>query len=155
MFTKLAPLLALLAACACSESHDRSCTIGLLQCTDSSGQITQNGNAQLRRCEGPEGGGDANGEVVVVEDCAMDDLACYVEFRGNLPQAGGCISRECADSGFANCIELGSTSCFGASVKVCSMLDGCQRYADDEACASAGGECVENIELDEGICEVP
>jgi hypothetical protein len=148
--------LALVLA-GCGEDNT-TCTIGTLICTDSQGEIAQDGDAQLRRCSGPAEGGDEDGEFVVVEDCAAAGNACYVEFRPDHgDELGACITRACADDGLADCVELGSTRCmFGDELAVCGDAgDGCQRYSVDQACTDAGGMCEFDQAAGEPVCVVP
>jgi len=140
----------------CGESNT-VCTIGMLLCTDSSGEVTQNGNAQLRKCAGPAEGGDEDGEFVVVEDCAARDLACYLESELIAGvERGGCIARACAEDSIVDCLQLGWGICElgGSDLMVCGTgTDGCQHYVTDSACTASGGHCAVEPTTHEAFCQ--
>lgn len=144
-----------LGSIGCGGGDNTTCTVGTLLCTDSHGEVTQDGDAQLRECtDDTSRGGDEDGEFVVVEDCAASGGACALEWFAEGEDVGACITRECADDGIVDCLQPGRTMCSGfGGLLVCGTepVSGCQRYQEDPACADSGGTCVE--QGGEAVCE--
>ena len=112
------------------------------QCTPF-GSVVCKGD-KVTECIGPDQGGDADGELKTVTDCAVQGQRCMeVPVRDTM--VAGCVSQACYDTQVAQCFSPGSSYCaYGQYLLTCTPDgNGCQTYVSQN-CAETAKTCVDN-----------
>lgn len=110
------------------------CDIGTLYCDEN----------QVRRCVGPSGGGDADGEIIeVISDCAGMGLTCQIGIGAADVVYGVCATAACVSAHRTQlCPSLGATSCSLDYIDTCSTAeDGCLVWDSGTDCSDTGMSC--------------
>lgn len=126
-------LVSLVAGWVSGCAANTVCTIGAVACVDGA----------VRRCVGPAGGGDADGELIeLVEDCAGRGLTCQLGVRDSGQNYGVCATSTCVTAHRSRlCGSVGAMACATDTIETCTMgTDGCLVWETSSMCP---GMCVE------------
>jgi hypothetical protein len=99
---------------------------------------------KVEECVGPDNGGDVDGELKTITDCAVQGQKCMEDSVRDIMVAG-CLTQACYDTQVAQCFSPGSSHCeFGQYLLTCNRDgNGCQTYVSQN-CAVTGKTCVDS-----------
>lgn len=134
-FSTVTTVLVLSTAIAGCKSYT-SCGIGTQMCSTD--------QKQAQKCVGPDEGGDADGEIKVIEDCGASGKICSEDANTMTEPMSievGCVPSACAH--VWPCFHSGETRCDLEYdyLMVCETGGECPSWNTIQVCTANGGKC--------------